>query len=106
VEEKWLEEYGPAVKYKGFLGVCPHRTFLINWTHGCLHLILPPKMNQLFTADPKVLNHIMMNTYDYQKPAAVQRAMERIVGPGLLTVEADRHKRQVRFRFRNVNLSS
>ncbi|KAF9052940.1 cytochrome P450 [Panaeolus papilionaceus] len=71
LEEQWLEEYGPAVVYKGLFG-----------------------MNQLFTIDHKVVNHILMNPDLYQKPVAARKNMERIMGPGLVVVEGEPHRRQ------------
>ncbi|PPQ63062.1 hypothetical protein CVT24_005917 [Panaeolus cyanescens] len=73
LEEKWLDEYGPAVVYKGLFG-----------------------MNQLFTIDTKAVNHILMNSNLYQKPVAARKNMERIMGPGLVVVEGEDHKRQLK----------
>lgn len=53
------------------------------------------QMNQLFTIDHKVVNHILMNPDLYQKPVAARKNMERIMGPGLLVVEGEPHRRQV-----------
>ncbi|KAF8955546.1 cytochrome P450 [Flammula alnicola] len=71
VQEKWLEEYGPTIKYRGILGT-----------------------SRLFTTDLKALNHILMNSYDYQKPESAIYNIRRILGDGVLLVEGDVHKHQ------------
>ena len=72
-------------------------------------------MSRLFTADPKALNHILMNSYTYQKPEATRYNLSQILGAGkpvrvshlvlflyihflgVLVVEEDKHKQQVCF---------
>jgi hypothetical protein len=39
-------------------------------------------MSRLYTLDTKALNHILMNSYDYQKPEAARYNLSRIVGSG------------------------
>lgn len=41
-------------------------------------------MTRLYTTDTKALNHILMNSYIYQKPGAARYNLSRIVGPGVL----------------------
>lgn len=71
LHEKWIEEYGPTMKYRSFVG-----------------------MGRLFTADVKALNHILMNSYTYQKPEATRYNLSQILGAGVLVVEEDKHKQQ------------
>ncbi|KAF8162807.1 cytochrome P450 [Crassisporium funariophilum] len=73
LHEKWIAEYGSTITYKGFFG-----------------------MNRLFTTDTKAINHVLMNSYIYQKPEASRWALTRILGPGVLVVEEDKHKQQRR----------
>ena len=54
-----------------------------------------PQESRLYTMDTKALNHILMNTAVYEKPEASRWSLSRIVGPGLLVVEGDKHKQQV-----------
>lgn len=71
LHEKWIEEYGPTMKYTSFVGI-----------------------GRLFTADIKALNHILMNSYTYQKPEAARYNLSQILGTGVLVVEEDKHKQQ------------
>ncbi|CAA7265268.1 unnamed protein product [Cyclocybe aegerita] len=73
LHEKWVEEYGPTLKYKAFFG-----------------------MNRLYTTDPKALNHILMDSMIYQKPEAARYNLSRILGNGVLVVEGDKHRQQRR----------
>ncbi|KAF9009541.1 cytochrome P450 [Cyathus striatus] len=73
LHEKWAEEYGSTIKYKGFLGT-----------------------NRLYTTDTKALNYVLMNTADYQKPEAARFNLTRILGGGVLVVEGDKHRQQRR----------
>ncbi|KAJ6623702.1 cytochrome P450 [Mycena sp. CBHHK59/15] len=49
---------------------------------------------ELYTADTKALNHIVLNSYTYQKPPFARYQLSRVVGKGLLVVEEDVHKHQ------------
>ncbi|KAF8894813.1 cytochrome P450 [Infundibulicybe gibba] len=71
LNEKWVEEYGNTIQYKGLFG-----------------------MRRLFTMDTRALNHVLMNSYNYQKPEVARYNLNRVVGPGLLVVEEDKHKLQ------------
>ncbi|KAF9265908.1 cytochrome P450 [Marasmius fiardii PR-910] len=73
MHEKWVEEYGPTIRYYGFLG-----------------------MTRFYTTDVKAIHHIMMNHYDFQKPDAMRQVLVEIFGDGLLNTEEDRHKFQRR----------
>ena len=53
------------------------------------------KMNRLYTTDLKAVNHVLMNSYIYQKPAQARYQLEQILGKGVLVVEEDAHKKQV-----------
>jgi hypothetical protein len=71
----WEAAYGPTFVYKGFIGGC-----------------------RLMTTDPAAVAHILGNAYDYPKPDFIRDSLATmIVGhDGLLTVEGDVHRRQVR----------
>ncbi|KIM49563.1 hypothetical protein M413DRAFT_21761 [Hebeloma cylindrosporum] len=73
LHEKWVEEYGSTITYKGFIG-----------------------MNRLYTTDTKAINHVLMNSYIYQKPEGARYNLSRILGNGVLVVEEDKHKQQRR----------
>ncbi|KAJ7896534.1 cytochrome P450 [Mycena leptocephala] len=70
-EGQWAEQYGRTVRINTFLG-----------------------FGQLYTTDSKALQHILSNSYVYQKSAAGRYLLGRVVGPGLLIVEEDVHKKQ------------
>lgn len=53
------------------------------------------QLPRLYTTDTKALNHILMNSYTYQKPESARFGLSRIVGPGVLVVEGEKHKQQV-----------
>ncbi|KAF9484969.1 cytochrome P450 [Pholiota conissans] len=73
IHEKWIEQYGPTITYRMFLG-----------------------SSRLYTIDPKALNHMMMNYYIYQRPEAARSGLRKILGNGVLVVEEDKHKQQRR----------
>ncbi|KJA19222.1 hypothetical protein HYPSUDRAFT_44481 [Hypholoma sublateritium FD-334 SS-4] len=73
LHEQWTAEYGHTFTYK--------MMFL---------------EDRLYTTDTKALNHILMNSYIYQKPAASKYNLTRIVGGGVLVAEEDVHKQQRR----------
>lgn len=72
-------------------------------------------MRRLYTTDTKALNHVLMNSNDYQKPEAARYSLNRVVGTGMystiyttwfrlyanmtiqgvLVVEGEKHKQQV-----------
>lgn len=54
------------------------------------------QLPRLYTTDTKALNHILMNSQTYQKPESARFGLGRIVGPGVLVVEGEKHKQQVR----------
>ncbi|KAE9397676.1 cytochrome P450 [Gymnopus androsaceus JB14] len=70
VHEKWVEEYGSTITYKWFFE------------------------NRLYTLDAKALNHVLMNSYDYQKPEIIRWNLKNILGSGILVQEGDEHKLQ------------
>lgn len=59
---------------------------------NCVNL----QRNQLYTVDPKALNHVLMNYHIWQKPEVSRYNLTRIIGGGVLVAEADDHRRQVR----------
>ncbi|KAJ7806958.1 cytochrome P450 [Mycena olivaceomarginata] len=70
-EGLWTSQYG--------------RTLRINTVFG---------FSGLYTTDCKALQHILSNSYLYQKPAPRRYVLGRVVGPGVLIVEEDHHKKQ------------
>lgn len=72
LQEQWVQEHGTTLKYKIFA------------------------MTRLYTTDTKALNHILVNSYIYQKPEATRYHLTRTVGPGVLVVEEDKHRQQRR----------
>ncbi|KAF8143513.1 cytochrome P450 [Mycena galopus ATCC 62051] len=53
------------------------------------------RINHLLgTTDAKAVQHILSNSYLYQKPAPGRYFLGRVVGPGVLVVEGDVHKKQ------------
>ncbi|KAJ3573306.1 hypothetical protein NP233_g2502 [Leucocoprinus birnbaumii] len=73
LHRKWIQEYGSTFKYKGLLS-----------------------RSRLFTSDLKAINHILMNSYTYQKPEAATYSLRRSLGEGVLLAEGDAHKNQRR----------
>ncbi|KIK04008.1 hypothetical protein K443DRAFT_676319 [Laccaria amethystina LaAM-08-1] len=68
-----VEKYGTTFRYKSLFGI-----------------------SRLYTTDTKALNHILMNSYDYEKLPESRVALTNILGAGLLVVEGDKHKQQRR----------
>ena len=52
-------------------------------------------MTELYTVDTKALNHILVNSYIYQKPASARYNLSTVVGAGVLVAEEDMHRQQV-----------
>lgn len=73
VFREWVAKYGPTFKYQGFL-----------------------RRTRVFTLDLKAINHVLMNSYLYQKPKDLLYNLEIVVGKGVLIVEEDAHKNQRR----------
>jgi len=71
--ENWVPKYGRMIRYNGLLG-----------------------RSHLYVADPKAVNHILMNSYDYPKPENLIYDLSRLFGPGLLVAARDAHKQQRR----------
>ncbi|KAG6836608.1 hypothetical protein H0H93_006158 [Arthromyces matolae] len=71
-QEKWVDQYGPAIKYYAFFST-----------------------KRLFTMDTKAINHILMNSYIWQKPDFMNYSLSQIVGAGVLVSEGDKHKQQI-----------
>ncbi|KAF8143490.1 cytochrome P450 [Mycena galopus ATCC 62051] len=70
-EGLWTAQYGRTVRISHLLG-----------------------FSQLYTTDTKAVQHILSNSYLYEKPAAGRYFLGRVVGPGVLVVEGDVHKKQ------------
>lgn len=73
---RWTAAYGPAFVYRGFVSGC-----------------------RLMITDPLAVAHVLGNAYDYPKPDFVRDSLAEMVcgHGGLITVEGDTHRRQVRF---------
>ncbi|KII91550.1 hypothetical protein PLICRDRAFT_51689 [Plicaturopsis crispa FD-325 SS-3] len=71
LHEQWVEEFGPTLKYAGYLNAAT-----------------------LLTMDTKALGHILSRTDIYQKSEPMKYDLGRILGAGLLIVEDDQHKLQ------------
>ncbi|KAJ6566323.1 cytochrome P450 [Mycena capillaripes] len=72
-EGLWTAQYGRTVRINTFLG-----------------------FSQLFTTDTKAIQHILSNSYLYEKPILGRYLLGRLVGQGVLVVEGDVHKKQRR----------
>ncbi|KAF8894815.1 cytochrome P450 [Infundibulicybe gibba] len=71
--EEWIGQYGPTFQYRGLFGT-----------------------RQLFTMDTRALNYILANNYTYQKSDLARSSLSQMLGPGLVVVEEDQHKLQLR----------
>ena len=74
---RWEAAYGSTFVYRGFIGGC-----------------------RLMTTDPVAVAHILGHGYDYPKPDFVRDALASMAAghEGLLVVEGEDHRRQVRLR--------
>ncbi|KAK6981160.1 cytochrome P450 [Favolaschia claudopus] len=72
-EGLWTKEYGRNVRVNGPFG-----------------------FSNLYTTDTRAIQHILSNSYLYQKTPSGRYKLGRIVGPGVLVVEEDEHKKQRR----------
>ncbi|KAJ7700784.1 cytochrome P450 [Mycena rosella] len=70
-QENWTRQFGRTVRFNSFFG-----------------------FGQLYTMDPKALNHVLSNAYTYQKSEVSRYILGKIIGPGILLVEEDVHKKQ------------
>jgi len=61
-------------------------------------------MNRLYTVDTKAINHVLMNSYIYQRSEFDRYGISRIVGHGVLVVEGEKHKQQVHLISGNLSL--
>ncbi|CAK5270435.1 unnamed protein product [Mycena citricolor] len=71
IGDKWREQYGSMFMTKGMFGA-----------------------NDLHIKDVKAVAHILGNNLLYPKPFDLMASLSRILGKGILSVEADPHKRQ------------
>ncbi|TFK45671.1 cytochrome P450 [Heliocybe sulcata] len=72
VQEGWLREYGPVVRFTGILN-----------------------SNRVLTLDTRALNHVLTSPI-YEKPADARQHLARVIGPGVLVVEGPEHRKQRR----------
>ncbi|KAJ7272933.1 cytochrome P450 [Mycena rebaudengoi] len=75
--DRWADLYGPTMQCRGALRAS-HRFIL----------------TRLYTMDSKAINHFLMNSDIYQKPEATRYTLSQLIGPGVLVVEGDIHKKQ------------
>ncbi|KAI9068653.1 cytochrome P450 [Trametes sanguinea] len=73
VQERWSEEYGPHIMYRGFL------------SH-----------DRVWTLDTRALNHVLTHSIDYQKPEMARRGLANLIGEGVLVTEGEHHRIQRR----------
>lgn len=71
MHEGWVSEYGNTIRYRVFFG-----------------------MSRLFTMDLKAVNHVLMNSQTYQKPAQSRFFLSRVLGDGVLVTEGSKHREQ------------
>lgn len=71
--EEWLKEYGNVFAMPALFGV-----------------------KGVYLADPKAVAYITTRFTAFPKPPALNFAIKRLTGPGLVAAEGDVHKRQVR----------
>ncbi|KAF7976459.1 hypothetical protein HWV62_6711 [Athelia sp. TMB] len=64
-----------------------------HWFYGNFGQILKAQA-RLCTKDTRAVAHILNHSYTYQKPNQIKYSLGRILGKGLLFVEADQHKQQ------------
>ncbi|PCH40336.1 hypothetical protein WOLCODRAFT_162280 [Wolfiporia cocos MD-104 SS10] len=72
---RWEQQYGNTFVYRGFIGGC-----------------------RLMTTDPVAIAHIMGRAYEYPKPDFLRESLSSMAAgnEGLLTVEGEDHRRQLR----------
>src|SRR5262249_44512581 len=72
---RWEATYGSTFVYRGFIGGC-----------------------RLLTTDTDAIAYILGHAYDFPKPTFVRDSLAQMAAghEGLITVEGDAHKRQVR----------
>lgn len=75
--QRWTNLYGSTFVYRGFL-------------NGC----------RLMTTDPVAVSYILGRAYDFPKPDFVRNGLADMIGghEGILVVEGEDHRRQVRVR--------
>ncbi|KAG8750764.1 hypothetical protein FRC14_000249 [Serendipita sp. 396] len=72
-----------------------HRDQLRKYGHVFVYKVFF-NQDRLCTTDPKALQHVLNNSFIYQKPSENRYILSRLLGNGLLFVEGDIHKRQRR----------
>ncbi|KAJ7473626.1 cytochrome P450 [Mycena galericulata] len=71
ITSKWRDDFGTNYQFRGLFN-----------------------KRELYTADTKALNHILIHDSLYQKGAVAQKLISEFLGNGLLAVEMEEHKRQ------------
>ncbi|SJX60234.1 related to Cytochrome P450 4F8 [Sporisorium reilianum f. sp. reilianum] len=66
--------------------------------YACDHLVFPRPLggDLLITRDAATMNHILSDSYTYQRSAAGTKATKLIIGDGVVAVFGDEHKKQRR----------
>lgn len=82
---KWAREYGSVLQFKGLLNVSAVVPFL---SSPMSLSNFDRQFSRLYITDTKALNHILMNSYVYQKTAVSRYTLSRVVGPGAWTLHA------------------
>lgn len=73
IHEKWMDEYGPSVRYATVMGG-----------------------TRFATIDPRAVGHVLNDTDTFPKSPIAVRQLGRLLGKGLLVVQHEIHHRQRR----------
>jgi hypothetical protein len=73
LHEEWIAKYGPVVRYRLLLG-----------------------QQRIFSSDPAFIGYIFQHADDFIKPGHANRALQNLLGDGVLTAEGAVHRRQRR----------
>jgi len=73
LHEEWFAKYGPTIRYRVLLGD-----------------------QRICSVDPGFLQYILQHSDDFIKPEHANRALQNLLGDGLLTAEGGVHRRQRR----------
>ncbi|KAM5542224.1 hypothetical protein V8D89_004097 [Ganoderma adspersum] len=73
VQARWFAEYGSTMR-----------------TYGIF------RVPQLYTADLRLVNHILTHSMSYFKPPESRKALSQILGQGVLVTEGEKHRHQRR----------
>lgn len=84
VHERWTEEYGPTIAYRGVFRVCWSRLVLVQVGLSYSRF----QFFRLWTLDTRALNHIITHSAEYQKPSGTRNILGRLLGNGGYTTDA------------------